>query len=287
MRDIPVSKRVVDIKRKHNIRRLRSFLVFLFLFFLIIGGSAYFSFHKNVTIDKVVVTGVSIIDPIDISTEVKKQLEGRYLYIYNKSNSFIYPERKIYNDLILNFPRIKELSISREGLNILNVNIAERLGSYLYCGSKIPELESEIGENCYFINNDGYIFDRAPYFSGNVYFRFYMKTNDESNPLGQNILEKDNFHKIIRFIDGITSLGFNPVSILAGEDDTYTIYLDHNIEATSPIILFKDYDDLENILNNLATAMNKQEFKEEINSKYDSLLYIDLRFKSKVLYKFQ
>jgi hypothetical protein len=287
MRDIPVSKRVIDIKRKHNIRRLRSFIFFTLLLFVTIGGSAYFSFHKNITIDKVLVTGVSIIDPIDISTEVKQQLEGRYLYIYNKSNSFIYPEKKIYDDLILHFPRIKELTINRDGLNILNIDIKERMGSYLYCGSQIPELKSEIGENCYFVNNDGYIFDKAPYFSGNVYFKFYIKIIDEANPLSQNILDQNEFHKIIRFIDGITLLGFNPVLLLANEDNTYTIYLDHHIGATSPVILFKYNDDLENILNNLVTAMDKQEFKEEINSKYDSLLYIDLRFKSKVLYKFQ
>jgi hypothetical protein len=33
--------------------------------------------------------------------------------------------------------------------------------------------------------------------------------------------------------------------------------------------------------------MKKQEFADEIISKYDDLLYIDLRFKNKVFYKFK
>jgi len=287
MKDIPVSQRIIDIKKKRRIRRLRFVIIFVVLFLIIVGGLSFFSFHKKLTINKVVVKGTSIIDPIDVTTRVEEQLKGKYYYLYSRANSFIYPQKKIYNDLIETFPRIEELNIIREGFNILNINIKERLGSYLYCGSSIPEIESEIGENCYFINNDGYIFDKAPYFSGSVYFKYYLNIKDSTLPLNQNILEQDRFHEIVRFIDGIKLLGFEPVSLLILDDGTHNLYLDHDSMATAPMILFRDDNDLENILNNLRTAMKKKEFSDEINSKYSSLLYIDLRFKSKVLYKFQ
>lgn len=287
MKDIPVSQRIIDIKKKRRIRRLRFVIFFVVLFLIIVGGLSFFSFHKKLTINKVVVKGTSIIDPIDVTTRVEDQLKGKYYYLYSRANSFIYPQKKIYNDLIETFPRIEELNIIREGFNILNINIKERLGSYLYCGSSIPEIESEIGENCYFINNDGYIFDKAPYFSGSVYFKYYLNIKDSTLPLNQNILEQDRFHEIVRFIDGIKLLGFEPVSLLILDDGTHNLYLDHDSLATVPMILFRDDNDLENILNNLRTAMKKKEFSDEINSKYSSLLYIDLRFKSKVLYKFQ
>ena len=54
-----------------------------------------------------------------------------------------------------------------------------------------------------------------------------------------------------------------------------------------PKIIFKEDNDLGVILDNFATAMGEKEFANEINSKYDTLLYIDLRFKNKVLYKFE
>ncbi len=287
MKDIPVSQRIIDIKKKRRIRRWRFVIFFVVLFLIIVGGLSYFSFHKKLTINKVVVNGTSIIDPIDVTTKVEEQLKGKYYYLYSRANSFIFPQKKIYNDLIETFPRIEELSIIREGFNILNINIKERLGSYLYCGNIIPEIQSEIGENCYFINNDGYIFDKAPYFSGSVYFKYYLNIKDSTSPLNQNILEQDRFHEIVRFVDGIKILGFEPVSLLILDDGTHNLYLDHDSLATAPMILFRDDNDLENILNNLRTAMKKNEFRDEINSKYSSLLYIDLRFKSKVLYKFQ
>lgn len=287
MKNIPVSQRVVDMLRKRRIRRLRFFIFFTFLFLLLIGATAYFSFHKNITLDKVVVKGTSIIDPIDVATKVEQILNGRYFFIYSRANSFIYPQKQIHDDLIMTFPRIEELSIVREGLNVLNIEIKERLGSYLYCGNTIPELKSLIGENCYFVNNDGYVFDKAPYFSGSVYFKFYVKLKNNDSPLRENIIEQDRFHELIRFIDEITFLGFKPIYLLIEEDGTHSLYLDNHSSDISPVVLFRDDNNLENILNNLKTAMNKKEFRDEINSKYDSLLYIDLRFKSKVLYKFQ
>jgi hypothetical protein len=287
MKDIPTPKRVIEIKHKRRIRRRRLAVLFLILFLTIASASAYFSSNEKVTINKIVVNGTNIINPPEIVIQIEKQLKGRYYRLYSRANSFIYPYQQIYNDLLKTFPRIEKLSITKEGLNTLKVDIKERLGSYLYCGSNIPELKNEIGENCYFINNDGYVFDKAPYFSGNVYFKYYVKINNESNPLGQNILEENYFHQMVRFVDGITNLGFKPIYLVMGEDGINSLYLNHEVGETAPKIIFQKDNDLENILSNLSTAMSKFEFANEVNSKYSTLQYIDLRFKSKVLYKFQ
>jgi len=286
MKNIPTSRRVIEIKRKHRTRRLRLGIFFLILFLSIAGALAYFSFHKRVTINKIIVTGTSIVNKLDVVSHVEKQLNGKYYHLYNRGNSLIYPRNEIYQDLIVSFPRIKELSIDRDNFNTLNINIIERFGSYLYCGSSIPELESEVGENCYFINNDGYIFDKSPYFSGSVYFKYYIKISDETNPLNQNIFEADRFHELVRFIDGISTIGFMPIYLTIEENDIYSLYIDSNLGKIAPKIIFKKDNNLETILSNLSTAMNKPEFANEINSKYSILQYIDLRFKNKVLYKF-
>ncbi|MDD3662751.1 MAG: FtsQ-type POTRA domain-containing protein, partial [Candidatus Pacebacteria bacterium] len=187
MRNIPTSQRVIEIKNRRRVRLVRFSVLFFILFLAIFLGLGYFSHNEKVTIGEIKVEGTSIIDQEDVVSVTEELLEGRYLYFYNRANSFIFPEKNIYNKLLEVFPRIEELSVSREGLNVLNIKIKERLGAYLYCGEVIPEIESEIGENCYFVNNDGYIFDEAPYFSGNVYFRYYAKIDDQMNPLGQYV----------------------------------------------------------------------------------------------------
>ena len=249
---------------------------------------SFLSSNKRITINKVSITGTHIIDQEEIEFEVLSDMSGKYFHLFTKANSFIYPHKKIYNNLRLNFPRIETLSIYRDNLKTLHIGITERAGSFLYCGATIPEMKDQIGENCYFINNDGYIFDKAPYFSGNVYFKYYLALDfGGDDPLGDQMLGADQFHRIARFIDGVTLIGFNPIYITEEPGGTNSLYLNHGGNDTVPKITFKNSDNLDVLLDNLSLAMKKKEFADEVNSKYNTLLYIDLRFKNKVLYKFQ
>jgi len=288
MKDIPLSPRIIAIKRKRRALKIRLAILFVISFALIVWLLSFLSSIKNVTISEITITGTHIVDQADIENIIRKDISGKYLYIFPKNNSLIYPRRKIKNDLIKTIPRIENLSVYIDRLNSLHIDIDERKGSYLYCGSEIPQEKNEVGENCYFINNDGYIFDKAPYYSGNVYFKYYLKLDDESvDCLGQQMLEVDYFHKIARFIDAVTAMGFKPIYLQVGDDQTGHLYLYHGAKSTSPEIIFKMDDDLDLIEDNLRIAVSKNEFFDEINSKYNSLLYIDLRFENKVLYKFK
>ena len=288
MRDILTSPRVIEIRHNRRMYRLRLFILFFILFISIVGALSFFSSNKHIIIDKILITGTHIIDQEEIEKEILKDMSGKYIYLFSKNNSFIYPHKEIYSNLRLNFPRIESLSVSRDNLKTLHVDVSERTGSFLYCGASIPENKDDVGENCYFINNDGFIFDKAPYFSGNVYFKYYITLEDGIiNPLGKQILSINQFHKIMRFIDKITSIGFKPIYIVIGQDNINYLYLNHKVNDTIPMIIFKNDDDLDILQDNLSLAMKKKEFAEELNSKYTKLLYIDLRFKNKVLYKFE
>lgn len=289
MRDTLTSPRVEDMKRKLRAYHIRLSILLFILFISIVGALSYFSAHPKITIRNIVVTGTRIINPADIESLVQSDIVGRYLRLFKKSNGLIYPHKKIYNDLITQFPRIEKLAIYRDNFTTLHIDITERSGSYLYCGAIVPEAISDVGENCYFVNSDGYVFDKAPYFSGNVYFKYYIasKNIDLNKPLGAHILLPDDFHILARFIDGITSLGFKPIYVVIDNDGLGTLYLSHTVESTSPKIVFKSTDNLDTMLSNLSVSMGKKEFANEVNSKYTTLLYIDLRFNNKVVYKFQ
>lgn len=286
MKDIPLSPRIIEIKRKRRIKRLRGAILGFILLIVVIIGLSYFSNNEKMTISSVETTGNHIVSKESIEEKVFADISGKYLYLFSKANSFIYPRQKIYDDLIFSFPRIEKLSIYTDNLKTLHVDLSERVGSYLYCGATVPVDKDDIGENCYFINDDGFVFDEAPYFSGDIYFKYYVNINS-NDPLGKQILPKENFHKIIKFIEGIRGLGFKPIYLVVDSNDVCHLYLDYNLGDTKPEIVFIDRNDLDVLFDNLSLAMKKKEFSGEINSKYNSLLYIDLRFKNKVLYKFQ
>jgi hypothetical protein len=286
MRDILTSPRIEDMKRKQRAKRRRFLMLLGVLLLVLIVGLAYLSSIPRLQIKTVVVEGTRIINSNEVEEKVQENLKGKYLYLFSRSNSLIYPHSKIYNDLLVSFPRTETLKVSRLNLNALKVTITERAGSFLYCGPTIPEIEMDVGENCYFINNDGYIFDKAPYFSGNLYFKYYVKIENEANPLSSQMLPIDRFHELARFIDKITALGFKPIYITIEDDGSHTLYLDHVPSDTTPKIIFRQENDLTTIYDNLATSMSQKQFADEIKNKYTKLLYIDLRFRNKVLYKF-
>ena len=288
MKDIPVSPRIALLKRNQKVKRLRLLVLFTLLFISLVGATSYFSFNKKITINNIKITGSSIIDELDLELSVNTDLKGRYLGLYSRSNFIIYPHDKILNNLKIKFPRIENIIIKREGLNTLDINITERAGSYLYCGEKLPESKEEVGENCYFVNNDGYIFDEAPYFSGDIYIKYYTKTEGStSSVMGSQMFNPERFHAIVRFTDGVNALGFKPAYLVFSPDGINNLYLQSKDSNQNPKIIFKEDNDLGVILDNFATAMKEKEFANEINSKYDTLSYIDLRFKNKVLYKFE
>ena len=287
MRDILTSPRVEDMKRKRKKYRIRLSILLSILFVSVFGALAYFSGYSRVTITTITVSGNHIIDTSDIKNAVTADLSGRYMHLFSRSNALIYPKNKIYNDLVSLFPRIETLKIYRTGLNTLAIGLVERAGAYLYCGETIPQNQNDVGEHCFFVNDNGYIFDKAPYFSGNVYFKYYMKLPITGSPLGSQMLPKEQFQPLVNFIEKIKDLGFDPIYMQSQENGENVLYLNHQAGGVSPTILFNMSNDLPTIFQNLRIAMDKPEFADEIHSKYDTLQYIDLRFKNKVLYKFQ
>lgn len=286
MRDLPVSKRVLDMKKASRKKRVRILVLSFTLFFSCFGALSYFSFNQKVTLSNIEINGTHIIDVDDIEKVVRENLAGRYFYIFSKSNFLIYPKNKIYNNLKKDFPRIEELSVSKKGFRTLEIKIKERTGVYLYCGQDVPLVSNNIGDNCYFVNKDGFVFDKAPYFSGNVYFKYYLSLSGEGSPLGKQLFTQEKFSELTTFIDSLLTLSFEPTYMIVDEYGFYTIYLDHKPLSTSPKILLKNTNDLKIVFDNISSSMKKKEFSDEINQKYDRLEYIDLRFKNKVLYKF-
>ncbi len=287
MKDILTSPRVEDMKRKARARRIRLSALLIILILSIVYALGYFSSNHRVTINKIVITGTRIINSTDIEENVNSYISGKYFKLFDKRNIFLYPKERIYKHLTSNFTRIDKLSIYLSNINTLNLDISERSGTGLYCGENIPETEYDIGENCYFINDDGYIFDRAPYFSGNIYFKYYGPISDVNNPLGQKFLPSEKFYSYVRLIDNVIKFKLKPTHLIIDEEGNSSLYLDHEINSTNPKIIFKTEDDLEKLSENFALAMSQESFASEINSKYTNLLYIDMRFKNKVLYKFQ
>ncbi|MFA4975161.1 MAG: hypothetical protein WC839_01170 [Candidatus Paceibacterota bacterium] len=296
------SPRLVELKKKkHQILR-RKILFFLLLFILITTFLSFFSKWKEVNINNIVVLGNKVIETKTITDLVNEKITGNYFYFFPKTNFLFFPKNEIIKGLREKFKRLDNISLNIKNIKTLEISLSERTALYTWCGDTLPELnnlESNITDKnkCYFMDENGYIFDEAPYFSDDVYLKFYGKTDverlesgsptSEINPSGSYFLQT-NFKKIISFKETIKKLGMKPSAFFAEDNGDAKMFLSSSSASKmGPSINFKIDFDMNKAIENLQSVLTTEPLQSDFKNKYNSLIYIDLRFGNKVYYKFR
>src|SRR3989344_1358783 len=98
-------------------RGKRRFLYFIFVvLFAVVGGGAlvsWASYRKEIQLQTVRISGAEAVSEKEISGVVRAALDGGYLGLFSKGNSFLYPRKGIEKGLKETFPRLAEVSVSR------------------------------------------------------------------------------------------------------------------------------------------------------------------------------
>ena len=248
----------------------------LFSFSVIFASLAYISRSEELNISKIEIIGNKIIDASAVKIVVEKEIAGHYFWFFPKANILIYPKNSIKQELYNKFQKLKEVNLYIKERKTVEVYVSEREGKYVWCKN------SSISEQCYFLDDSGYIFGEAPYFSGEVYFKFYGPAD-----IGTYFLE-ENFRQLIYFRDFLTAKGIKSISLSVLENKDAKISLTSaNKSLKEPYIIFKINSDFQKIAENFETALDTEPLMSNFKNKYSSLEYIDLRFGDKVYYKFK
>lgn len=287
-RSVLNSHGVLQLKHTRHRAIKNKIITYSIILFICVLGLSIASRIKALNIDNVTVSGNKVIDSILIEKIVKNNLSGHYLGIFPKTNFIIYPKNKIKINLQNNFKRIKDITLNNKDIKNLEISINEYDGKYLYCGDIIPELNSKSTQKCYFMDNDGYIFDEAPYFSGEIYFKFYgLIDSSTENPSG-NYYNNEIFAKLIEFKTLIEKMDLSPSYIWLNNQNEIYVFLSKkgNMDINPSIILKKD-SDLGKMAENLKASVTTEPLKTKLENNYEDLRYIDLKFGNKVYYKFE
>ncbi|MEI6316718.1 MAG: hypothetical protein WCO65_03295 [bacterium] len=251
----------------------------------IIVGIIFILRSSQMQIKTITVSGNEIINSSDVIADAKQSLSGSYLYLIPKTNIFFYPKNTVYNNLKKDFPRFDSIHMSLVNKTTLEIKVTEERGTALWCGQDvdIPDMTSQ----CYFTDTKGGVIDIAPYYSGNVYIRFFggAISSDVTNPIGKTFIESDSYARLLNFAQNISSLGFQiqAVRITAGTDDFFILDLG---DSHTAFVQFRKTDDYSTLYKNLQTAINKTDLSKNIEQNKKNLQYFDLRFTNKVYYKF-
>lgn len=276
-------------KEKHRVLR-KKILFWIFLIILVLIGLTFLSRWSKININTIEISGNKILEKEAIESTVREEISGNYLWFLPKTNFLIYPQRGIEAELKNKFKRIESVFVNDKNVNTLEIILTERTALYTWCGETLPEINTQgVNENkCYFVDKEGFIFDEAPYFSGEVYLKFYGAVSmNEDNPSGSYFL-KPYFTNLISLKDSFEKIGVKPVIFYADESGDIKAYLSSQIKSQlGPAIIFKADSDYTKIVGNLQSILSTEPLQTDLKTKYNSLNYIDLRFGNKVYYKFK
>ena len=261
-RNVLSSPRLSELKAKRQKVLFAKIFLSVLALTIIFTGLSYLSRIPRLNISSIEVVGNKVIDTEKIEQVAQSNITGKYLWLFPKTNISLYPKSKINKELSVSFKRLKEIDISIKDNKVLEISVSEREAKYLWC---------ETEEKCYFMDESAFIFDEAPYFSGEVYFKFYGQANSD-------------FIKFFTFKKTIEDMGLKPVGLSVMDTGDIKMFLSGK---EKPEILLRSDADLQKVAENLQAALGVEPLKSEFKNKYSSLLYIDLRYGNKVYYKFR
>ncbi|MGM0482513.1 MAG: cell division protein FtsQ/DivIB [Patescibacteria group bacterium] len=240
---------------------------------VVLAGITYIARLDALTINSVSVEGSRIVEEKSLVEHTAKVISGSYLFL-PKRNILIYPKDNIQNSLRRVFPRLKEVDVKRRDLNTLDIVIEEREPEALWCADG-PDLH----RGCFYVDENGFVYAKAPFISGDVFFRYFGGDVDPDDPIGDHIDSPEWIKKLTRLNERIEDLGLKPISVNIKEDE-----FDILLEGGSTLLLSRHVS-MEESLSMLATLLQGSE-KELLTEEGPQFLYIDLRFgKKRVFYK--
>ncbi len=216
-----------------------------------------------------------------VTDKVNSIISGSYLYLFPKSNIWLYPKSEIKNALLGSFLSIDNLVIQANGLSTLDIKITERTPIAIACDGFNTE---EDNSNCYLLDSNGLVYANFSKLSDGIFFKYFISNHPISSLVGQNLFgDKDEFIKLQNFVESIRRSGLNLTGLLVGDDGQYEMYA-KNYDDSEMVIYFDDRIPFEKSAINLIAFIEDSKVKKNGNDGKINFESINLRFGNNIFY---
>lgn len=245
-------------KKKLELRK-KKIIIFGISVLVLLIGLIFILRLESLQIKNIEVVGAQVIGSDAVQASARTVLAENYLWIIPKSNVFVYPDGSLKKFLFKTFPRFSSIDLTLTSTKSLNISVVEREPYALLC-----HLETGFPNGCYFLDETGFVFDKAPFFSRGVYFTYLIL--DEPEKLLATVILPE-FSELSQFINQ-----FESESIELREDFKLRL-------KSGPIIIWKREANLSKIYANLDSFLKSPSIDAA------KLKEIDLRTNNKIFYK--
>jgi len=264
-------------KRKKK-RMSFKIIIFIGLFFCLLGGLAYFSIWSSVLqINKIEIRSEK--EPVyynndEIIKIAEEKLRSKIFRIIPQNTITLAPINEIKKAIINSFSEIKQVDIFRSLSNMgLVIKIEERESIGIWCKYENSTSTStkKIINDCFQIDKDGVIYRKSLLVKSSSVLNIYSSRN-------QSAVVRDLVVplKIINFI--LEAKEKTPISM-----SNFDFISIEDVKGTTSLgwqVYFNPAHSINSQINTLKAVLD-----EQIKEDYKSLEYIDLRIEGRVYYK--
>ena len=234
---------------------------------------------SRLNIQSVRVTGTRAIPSEIISSFVESTLDDGSYHFFSRKNIFLYPKKALAEGIARNFPRIQSASLSRGSVlsGVLSVTVRERLPYARWC-SGTPVLSSEESqEECFLMDENGYIFAAADSPDERVSFNYVFERGiaNSSEPIGTTFAP-GHLPGITALLKFLTNAGFTPRGASIENEQDFHVRLQQGF-----FIKASYGQDAAQLVRNLQLILAS----DTLTGKEGDIEYVDLRFGNRVYYK--
>ena len=300
--------RASKIKTRKEIRRYKRRLsIRIFLFLFILGFSFWFISRERFRIHNISIEGNRSLETSVLREKINDFLSHKILFFIPRNSIFTLSTKSLKDHIENSFPKIYDTKVSLKKDKTLFVFIEERKPHSLWCvkeennrdDASIQDKEDQAtdensyfftpNEQCYFADQKGYLYGEAPYFSDGVFKKIYLPKS--LLQIGNQIFDRKSFDNFFQFIDDLhKKYAMNIDRIFIDENNEVKLFiasLDKTFFKEEPYLIYKKDEDYEHILKYIALLKKQKFFRKDFAQRPQDLVFIDLRIKNQIRYKFK
>lgn len=257
-------------------------LLFGFAIGFFIGTSVFFLYSDFFRIARVDVEGNKLVKTEDIRDTIRFSIRGFVYGVIPADHIVFFPKKDLRVKLADKNPRLDQIFFYRDSVDVLKISVTERRPIALWC----------VDEECSFVDNDGYVYAKAPKFSKGVFMEWSLSTTTASFKNRQPI-EPEYFAKLISDVEELSKIlkaaSSNRWQIIRaekGEAEDWNIFV---IDKTDPQvsswkIILNGHTATGKIKSALVAALKGMDAEAGAGS-LPLIDYADIRFENKVFYR--
>ncbi len=289
------SKMFTAKRRARGITRVITSAGVVCVIFLICWGIASWSAF---TITSVQISGIDQEEVAAVHDKAMELLSGTYAGIFPRNNSLIYPRSGIRASIEGTYQEVASVDVHRTDRHTITIALDEKKPAALVCAT-LPDFDGDEvsladAGACYFTDETGLMFKKAPAFSGTVYNRYYIPDLASGNGgatstalVGAYATSTAEFAAIQRIYAAVQQSDIVADAMLMKGGGEYELYVRNpDMGSSTAVIYFNTISPVAEQISNLVSFWNHEVDVARTKRQQVEFDYIDVRYSPNVYHRF-